>query len=206
MAKLQHLILNLWFSWWHAFWCRTQVFGSFFIVVNARKRSLGQGNILTSVCHSFCPQYAFRSHDQGVCLQGEGSGSGGFCIQGGSGSSGGLHGGGKTPSWILRDTVNEWAVRILLECILVLFCFCKIKFINFFPVGAFIFSGLCVIGSSTFAAGALLKGTKYMLPLMLLGRLIFGSGNGSLTSECCVLFSNVLVKTWPWLVVSAQNC
>ena len=40
-----------------------------------------------------------------------------------------------------------------------------------------------MIGSSTFAAGALLKGTKYMLPLMLLGRLIFGSGNGSLTSK-----------------------
>ena len=53
----------------------------------------------------------------------------------------------------------------------------------YFVVGAFIFSGLCVIGSSTFAAGALLEGTKYMLPLMLLGRLIFGSGNGSLTSK-----------------------
>ena len=26
-----------------------------FILITARKRSLGQGNIFTSVCHSFCP-------------------------------------------------------------------------------------------------------------------------------------------------------
>ena len=52
-----------------------------------------------------------------------------------------------------------------------------------FSVGAFLFSGLCVIGSSTFAAGIFLKGTSAMLPVMLLGRLLFGSGNGSLTSK-----------------------
>jgi hypothetical protein len=52
-----------------------------------------------------------------------------------------------------------------------------------FLVGVFLFSFLCVIGSSTFAAGAFFKGTKAMLPLMLIGRLLFGSGNGSLTSE-----------------------
>ncbi|ESP05560.1 hypothetical protein LOTGIDRAFT_208557 [Lottia gigantea] len=48
-------------------------------------------------------------------------------------------------------------------------------------VGVFLFSFLCVIGSSTFAAGVMFKGTSAMLPLMLIGRLVFGSGNGSLT-------------------------
>lgn len=48
-------------------------------------------------------------------------------------------------------------------------------------IGVFLFSFLCVLGSSTFAVGSMLKGTKYMLPVMLLGRLLFGSGNGSLT-------------------------
>ena len=41
---------------------------------------------------------------------------------------GGLHPGvGKPPPphWILRDTVNERAVRILLECILVFFTYSK---------------------------------------------------------------------------------
>lgn len=47
-------------------------------------------------------------------------------------------------------------------------------------LGVFLFSFLCVLGSSTFAAGAFLKGTSYMLPVMLLGRLLFGSGSGSL--------------------------
>ncbi|KAI8773724.1 major facilitator superfamily domain-containing protein 1-like isoform X1 [Biomphalaria glabrata] len=48
-------------------------------------------------------------------------------------------------------------------------------------VGVFLFSTLCLLGSSTFAAGAFLKGTSYLLPIMLFGRLLFGSGNGSLT-------------------------
>ncbi|XP_022086177.1 major facilitator superfamily domain-containing protein 1-like [Acanthaster planci] len=48
-------------------------------------------------------------------------------------------------------------------------------------VGLFLFSGLCLIGSSAFAGGAMLKGTKAMFPIMLIGRLIFGSGNGSLS-------------------------
>ncbi|XP_050401661.2 major facilitator superfamily domain-containing protein 1 [Patella vulgata] len=47
--------------------------------------------------------------------------------------------------------------------------------------GVFLFSFLCVVGSSTFAVGVMMKGTAAMLPLMLIGRLIFGSGNGSLT-------------------------
>lgn len=48
-------------------------------------------------------------------------------------------------------------------------------------VGVFLFSFFCVLGSSIFAAGIYLRGTDAMLPIMLLGRLIFGAGNGSLT-------------------------
>ncbi|KAJ0015875.1 hypothetical protein NQD34_014165 [Periophthalmus magnuspinnatus] len=48
--------------------------------------------------------------------------------------------------------------------------------------GVFLFSFLCVLGSSLFALGSHFKGTPYLLPLMLTGRLLFGSGNGSLTS------------------------
>lgn len=50
-------------------------------------------------------------------------------------------------------------------------------------VGVFLFSFLCVLGSSLFALGSHFKGTSYLLPLMLTGRLLFGSGNGSLTSK-----------------------
>lgn len=50
-------------------------------------------------------------------------------------------------------------------------------------VGVFLFSFLCVLGSSLFALGSHFKGTPYLLPLMLTGRLLFGSGNGSLTSK-----------------------
>ena len=86
-----------------------------------------------------------RSHDQGglhrgggrFCIQGGSTSRSGLppgglplgwelCIGGGrSASGGGLHSGevGRTPPppeihGILRDTVNKWAVRILLECIL----------------------------------------------------------------------------------------
>jgi MFS family permease len=48
-------------------------------------------------------------------------------------------------------------------------------------IGVFLFSFLCLIGSATFAAGTFLRGTSAMLPIMLLGRLLFGSGNGSLS-------------------------
>lgn len=50
-------------------------------------------------------------------------------------------------------------------------------------VGVFLFSFLCVLGSSLFALGSHFRGTPYLLPLMLTGRLLFGSGNGSLTSK-----------------------
>ena len=78
------------------------------IFITARKRSLGQSNVFTPVCHS--------GH-WAVCL-GWGRGrprEGGL-------APGGLHPGGlgrPPPHRILQDTVNEWAVRILLECILV---------------------------------------------------------------------------------------
>ena len=61
-------------------------------------RSLGQGNVITRVCHSV--------HRSGVCIQG-------VCI-GGSG--------GRQTHRILRDMFNERAVRILRECILVTCC------------------------------------------------------------------------------------
>ena len=63
------------------------------------------------------------SHDQGVLHPGGvclGGSAWGVCIQGG------LHPGGldrAPPPPILRDTVNEPAVRILLECILIGFVF-----------------------------------------------------------------------------------
>ena len=64
---------------------------------------------------------------QGVGLHpGGGSASRGGLTPGGRSASrrvclqGGLHlGGWADPPWILRDTVNERAVRILLQCILV---------------------------------------------------------------------------------------
>nr|XP_046233254.1 major facilitator superfamily domain-containing protein 1-like [Scatophagus argus] len=56
--------------------------------------------------------------------------------------------------------------------------------------GVFLFSSLCVLGSSLFALGSHFKGTPYLLPLMLTGRLLYGSGNGSLTivQDCITAF------------------
>ena len=97
----------------------------YFIIFTARKRSLGQGNIFTSVCHEFCPQ-------RGVPAPG-GSGPGGCLVQGGACSRGGgvwSWGGspGPHPRGKLRGIRSSpprprrlllRAVRILLECILV---------------------------------------------------------------------------------------
>ena len=76
-----------------------------FTIFTVRKRSLGQGNVFTPVYHS-------------VHIGGLHPGGRGFCIPVG------LHPGGcaepaPPPDRILRDTVNERAVCILLECILV---------------------------------------------------------------------------------------
>ena len=96
-------------------------------IITASKRSLGQGNVFTSVCHSV---HRGRSAlGGGVCIQGVLHQEG--CLHsGGAASRGGMHraGGGVSassgvgqsppPHQILRETVNEWAARILLECIL----------------------------------------------------------------------------------------
>ena len=50
-------------------------------------------------------------------------------------------------------------------------------------VGLIGFSFLATFGSVLFALGSLFPDTAAILPLMLIGRLIFGAGNGSLTSE-----------------------
>uniref|UniRef100_A0A8C5WL40 Lysosomal dipeptide transporter MFSD1 n=1 Tax=Leptobrachium leishanense TaxID=445787 RepID=A0A8C5WL40_9ANUR len=47
--------------------------------------------------------------------------------------------------------------------------------------GLLLFSFLIILGSSIFALGSHFKGTPYLLPIMLVGRLLFGAGNGSLT-------------------------
>jgi len=58
-------------------------------------------------------------------------------------------------------------------------------------IGLFLFSFLCLVGSSIFTAGSMLYGTSAMFPLMLLGRLLFGSGNGALT-----VVQNRLTSFW----------
>ena len=86
----------------------------------------GQGNIFISVCQSFCPLGGCLYPGRSV-FRVLGSVSTGLCIQGGlhprgSASIGVLHPGevGQTPHRILWDMVNKRAVRILLECILVI--------------------------------------------------------------------------------------
>lgn len=58
-------------------------------------------------------------------------------------------------------------------------------------IGLFLFSFLCVLGSSIFTVGSMLYGSTAMFPLMLLGRLLFGSGNGALT-----VVQNRLTSFW----------
>ena len=79
------------------------------VVITARKRSLGQGNIFTPVCHSV--------HRGVVCVVAGGWACvrcwGDVCGWGACVVAGGV------VRRIRRDTVNERAVCILLECILV---------------------------------------------------------------------------------------
>ena len=92
--------------------------------ITTRKRSLGQGNVFTGACHSFCPRWGggwlpsmhHSSHDQGVCIQ-RGLHLGGLHPRGLP--SGRLGRPPKKTYGILWDMDNKWAVRILLECILV---------------------------------------------------------------------------------------
>ena len=84
-----------------------------YCIITARKRSLGQGNIFTPVCHSVHrggrAWLLWGGH--AWSLGGMRGRSGGVCVvaPGGCAWDTTRHG----------DTVNERAVRILLECILV---------------------------------------------------------------------------------------
>ena len=101
------------------------------LLITAHKRSLGQGNVFTPVCHSvhrgkgdWLP--SMHHMTRGVCIQGV------SCIGGlhpGSWEGlhlGGLHrgeGGLGRPHPVPQDMVNKQAVRILLECkIFLLIC------------------------------------------------------------------------------------
>ena len=105
-----------------------------FCIITIRKRSLGQGNIFTGVCQSFCPG-GLPLHDVTSCLaawshfpSGKGvsvlgliflpwgSLSWGVSVQEGL-LPGGLCPGGLCPGVSVRDTSRT--VCILLECILV---------------------------------------------------------------------------------------
>ena len=57
---------------------------------------------------------------QGACMAGGMHGDGGVCVAGRCTCH------AHTPQQILQDTVNEWAVRILLECILVIIQMTKV--------------------------------------------------------------------------------
>nr|XP_057917161.1 major facilitator superfamily domain-containing protein 1-like isoform X2 [Doryrhamphus excisus]XP_057917162.1 major facilitator superfamily domain-containing protein 1-like isoform X2 [Doryrhamphus excisus] len=57
--------------------------------------------------------------------------------------------------------------------------------------GVLLFSSLCVLGSTLFALGSHFRGSPYLLPLMLTGRFVFGSGNGSLS-----IVQNCITAIW----------
>jgi len=63
--------------------------------------------------------------------------------------------------------------------------------VSLLSAGTLLFSSLCLFGSATFAAGIFLRGTKALLPIMLLGRLLFGAGNGSLNSQFVFYLSKI---------------
>ena len=112
--------------------CVKQVDACVYLLPPATK--LGQGNIFRSMCQEFCPQggkhgrgacvarvvcvswgacMAGGVHGRGACMAG-GHAWKGACMVGGVHGRGGLHG------RYYELTVNERAVRILLECILVI--------------------------------------------------------------------------------------
>lgn len=94
-----------------------------------------------------------------------------------------------------------------------------------YAAGIYLFSLTCVIGSSLFALGSHFKGAPCMLPLMLIGRLLFGSASlalsGTMTSQdletlIIQIYINcgpyqlyrtasqplgLRTKTWGWLLV-----
>ena len=136
---------------------RHLVFFIYFLMLLLSAMKLGQGYIFTGICDSvhggMCSCRGVHSC-QGTCvvaggcawlpggmhdcwghawLPGGMHGCQGACMVAGEGvcgCQGGMHGGHGGMHRIQRDTVNEWAVRILLECILV-----KINFhINTIPL------------------------------------------------------------------------
>ena len=85
----------------------------------------GKVIFFTLVCQSFCSQgslYGGICIREGVCLQE------GVCIQGGLPWVRG------DPPRILQDMVNKLAIRILLECILVLFLIFQLKYLSYLPL------------------------------------------------------------------------
>jgi len=89
-----------------------------------------------------------------------------------------------------RDYNLLYAIYAWTNAVLVIFAgFLIDKLGN--SIGLFLFSFLCLVGSSIFTVGSMLYGTSAMFPMMLLGRLLFGSGNGALT-----VVQNRLTSFW----------
>ena len=81
----------------------------FYIIITARKRSLGQGNVFTGMCHSFCPQGRVGFP---ACITGYMTG--GCLPPGGSASSrwggGGLHPGADPPPPRYMGYYEIWSI------------------------------------------------------------------------------------------------
>ena len=100
------------------------------MVITARKRSLGQGNVFTPVCHSVHREERVSAP---ACTTGHMTGGVGLC-PGGLCPGGSLFDGALCPGGVsVRETPlysNARAVRILLECSLVLHMFTPIRIQN----------------------------------------------------------------------------
>ena len=122
------------------------------IFIIACKRSLGQGTVFTPVCHSV---------HKWVCIQGGSASREGFASRGF----------GQIPHQILWDMVNEWALLILLECILITAHKLKFRARSYFH-------GMCQDSISVHRGGCLLPGGCLLLGGCLLpGKcLLWGGG------------------------------
>ena len=87
--------------------------------ITVRKRSLGQGNIFRSVCQEFCPRgggmLGYHTHRDQVPPMGPGT----PWTRHSPGPGTPPPGPGTLRQSMLGDTVNEWVVRMRLECNLV---------------------------------------------------------------------------------------
>ena len=95
----------------------------FSAVFTARKRSLGPGNVFIGVCQEFCPRGVCFS----ACWDTTPPPRAGLPPEQAPRAPGTRH---PPEQSMPGDTVNEWAVRILLECILVLKIFYTMKSTN----------------------------------------------------------------------------